>query len=89
METENNTPPRPEYIYFRESFLQSVLSDAFSIGTTVALLFLNRFYLGDRTLIVCFALLLFAIIVISKGMPNRHTFTSIAELKKWAAELES
>jgi len=69
-----------EIIYFRESALQSVISDTGTLVMFAAAMALNHFYLGDSAV---WAVLLFVGILFtigSEGSKRRKDFTSKEEL---------
>lgn len=71
------------YIYYRESFVQSVLSDIFSFGLAIFLLYVNHAYLGDKTFVAVFFLIIWTITMLSIANSKGRRFTNKKDLKDW------
>lgn len=74
---------KKEIIYFRESLIQSVLSDIVSFGFIIGGLLFNKFVLSGKWYIDIFFMLLFLILSLSKVNSKKQTFTSKEELLKY------
>ena len=73
---------KPKYIYFRESWFQSVVADCFMFATLCGAMAMNYFYFGNSWL---WGLILFCIILLVASSRARHRvimFYSVEELKK-------
>lgn len=75
-----------EYIYFRESFLQSLLSDIISYGMLLGIIAAN-YYLFNNNQVTAFVLLvLFMILVLGSVSARQRKFTDKEELIKHIKE---
>lgn len=69
-----------EIIYYRESFVQSILSDAFMFGGIFALLYFNHQVLNGSTFIDFIFILLMFLIVLGRSNKRYKRFTSYQDM---------
>ena len=74
---------KKEYIYFRESLLQSVLSDIFTFSMLFLFLFVNHIYLGDHWYIAISMLIIWLLMSYSRAMNISKIFTNIKSFKEY------
>lgn len=81
MEIQKKKPEEKEteIIYFRESALQSFLSDLFSFSFLIGSFALNHYFIGSR-LLSGVLLIMFLMTVYSKAMEKAKRFTSYKEM---------
>lgn len=71
------------YIFYRESLIQSVLSDTYSFGMILFVLWINYILLGNNGFTTVFFLILWFIWLLSKGYAKRKVFNSKKDLQKF------
>lgn len=71
--------------YVREGLFQSIIADIFSLGLVIAIIILNKAYLGDKWYFDIFALFLFFLKVAAQG--RTKTFTDVQEFKDYVSKL--
>lgn len=79
---------KPKIILYRESFVQSVLSDCFTFGVLAGLLVLNQFVLDGNKFSGFIFILIGLITLASKVSNKKRTFTSKKELQNFVDSLE-
>jgi hypothetical protein len=75
-----------EYIYFRESALQSIVADFFTFAFLAILFAFNHFVLGDDKVAAFVFFLVFILFMLAKANSRRETFTDKEALKKYIEE---
>ena len=85
------TPPKPpsggkqpekEYIFFRESAIQSIISDVFSFGCLFGGFLINRYFLYGRWYIDFFLIYCFFVLISARGKSKLNRFTDLKKLKE-------
>jgi uncharacterized membrane protein YfhO len=72
-----------EFVFYRESFFQSALSDIFSFGLALSLLWFNHFYLGDHWFVTVFFLIIWVLLIVAYSETKAHRFTDKNKLKEY------
>lgn len=65
-----------EFIYFRESALQSIIADTYSYGALVGAFWINYKFVGSNGLLSAVILVMFLLLCISKASNKKQTFVS-------------
>lgn len=64
------------YLYYRESAIQSIISDVFVFVMIVGAMAMNHFYLGDNAVWAVLLFFLAMMVITSRGNKRRKDFTS-------------
>ena len=78
---------KKQFIYYRESWLQSIVADCFMFASLAAAMAMNYYYFGNSWF---WGLVLFAMTLLAAGSRARNraiTFYSIEDLKKYVNSL--
>jgi ABC-type bacteriocin/lantibiotic exporter with double-glycine peptidase domain len=75
-----------EYIYFRESALQSIIAYLFTFAFLAILFLFNHLVLGDSKVSAFVFFVVFILFTLGKGNSRRETFTDKEALKKYILE---
>lgn len=74
-------PVRKEFIYYRESAIQSLIADTYMFGAIFGGFFANAFFFGGKWYIYGFFMFLSILIASARTKENYHRFTDKEELK--------
>lgn len=75
------------YIYFRESAIQSIISDIFSFGMLIVFLILNRYLLGDHASIAILIFFIWLATLLGKSVGGSRKFNKLEDLKEYVKNL--
>jgi len=76
----------PQYVYFRESLIQSILADIFSYGILLFSFWVNAEYIGSK-LLAAALLLFFLMFVFAKAINKAQKFYSKEDLQEYVNNL--
>jgi hypothetical protein len=65
---------KPKIIYFRESLLQSVLADTYSMAVLVLVYWINYHFIGNSHWLSAVLLVLFFIFLVGKGSGKKRVY---------------
>lgn len=86
--TEIKVDMKPkEILLYREGLIQSIIADTYTFGLIFGGLFLNQYYLGGKTYIGMFFLIIFFIMTVVKASNKKRTFTSKKKLQEYVNNL--
>lgn len=78
---------KQQYLYFRESAIQSILSDTYMFGMIFAGFFANALYFDDKWYIYLFFMFMGFSSALARTSKNYHRFTSKKELKDFVDKI--
>lgn len=84
--TQESSQGKNEFIYYRESALQSIVADVVMFALLVGAIAINHLYLGGSGIWAVCLFVLILIAVAARGNKNRKVFTSKEDLKKYINE---
>lgn len=74
---------KTEFIYYRESALQSIVADTFMFGGILGLMYFNHRVLNGNAFIDLIFIFFMLVSAIGRTNSRQHRFTSWEELKKF------
>jgi len=80
-----------KYIFYRESFVQSVLSDLFTYGMLVGSFWLNYLFVESKILaaiLVIMFVIMFVLGLYSRAINKAKKFTDVLELQDYVKSLK-
>jgi hypothetical protein len=77
---------RNEYIYYQEGFVRSIVSDIFTFGSILAVLYFNHQYLSGNGWLDFFFVLTIMLLAGARNSKHTHRFNSKKDLLKYIQE---
>lgn len=77
---------KKQFIYYRESVIQSVIADTYTFGMFILVLDINFKMLGNNAITTIFVLFWWLIFAIDNARSRKYTFTDKEKLIKFIKE---